>query len=151
MNQRIMKVTVPGKPLPLNRPRFRRRGKFVQCYNSQTEEENNFKNAVKNALSDEENAFLVDLMKSKKTYYVTLGCIFYVPIQSGTSKKMREKKLNNEVRPDKRPDIDNYIKFVLDAIHNVIYTDDACVTEITNTSKRYGEEPRTELTITIEY
>ncbi len=151
MNQRTIQINVPGKPIALSRPRFRRVGKYVQCYNSQIDEENTFKNNVKAALSEEDSAFLVDLLTSGKQFYVSIGCVFYVPVQKNCSKKVLAQKLNNEIRPAIRPDIDNYLKFVLDAIHNVIYLDDSCVTDILHTSKRYSEDPHTELTIIIDY
>ena len=151
MEQRIIKVTVPGKPIALSRPRFRRTGKFVQCYNAQSEDENNFRINVKAALSEDDSEFLRKLLTSDKTFYVSIGCIFYVPVQKNCSKKVLAQKLNNEIRPAIRPDIDNYLKFVLDSIHNVFYLDDACVTEILQTSKRYSQDPRTELTVVIDY
>ena len=151
MEQKIFKVTVPGKPIALSRPRFRRIGKFVQTYNSQSKDEEAFKNAVKAQLTKEEHDFLIELLSSDKEFYVSLGCIFYVPVQKNSSKKALQKKLNNEVKPNIRPDIDNYLKFVMDSIHNVFYLDDSCVTELTNVSKRYSDIPRTELTVIIDY
>ena len=46
----------------------------------------------------------------------------------------------------KKPDIDNLIKLVLDALNGVFYVDDAQVMRIT-ASKQYDELARTEITI----
>jgi len=46
----------------------------------------------------------------------------------------------------KKPDIDNMIKLVLDALNGVFYVDDAQVMRITAT-KQYSDSARTEITI----
>ena len=151
METRIISFSVPGKPTALSRPRFRRTGKFVQVYNPQSELEEAFKNSVKSQLKTEDSEFLHTLLTSKKTFYISVGCVFYIPIQKNSSKKNIALKLNNEIRPDTRPDIDNYIKFVLDSLHNVFYLDDSCVTEISYARKQYSDQPRTDVEVRIEY
>lgn len=45
-----------------------------------------------------------------------------------------------------RPDLDNYIKFFLDAATNILYHDDNIIAELT-ARKVYDPNPRTEITI----
>ena len=75
---------------------------------------------------------------------------FYVPIQATGSKKTKLLKEEKKILPNIRPDIDNYIKFVMDSLHDVIYDDDKVVTGVI-AHKYYSENPRTELNIRISH
>lgn len=63
-----------------------------------------------------------------------------------TSKKQRERMLNGEVLPTKKPDVDNIVKAVLDALNGLAYKDDTQVTRI-SANKMYGENAHIEVTI----
>ena len=52
----------------------------------------------------------------------------------------------NTIYWTKKPDIDNMIKLVLDALNGVFFVDDAQVMRI-SASKQYADEARTEVTI----
>ena len=85
-----------------------------------------------------------NLRSQSKQYGVSLSCKFYVPIPSTTSKKRSlemEGKLNL-----KRPDIDNYIKLVMDALNGIAWEDDNVIASV-NAAKIYSSEPRTEVYI----
>jgi Holliday junction resolvase RusA-like endonuclease len=49
-----------------------------------------------------------------------------------------------------RGDVDNYIKLILDVLHNIVYDDDAHVINI-KSEKYYSLYPRVELDIKIRY
>lgn len=82
------------------------------------------------------------------------GCIFeknvplmaditaLFPIPKSASKKLQAKMLSGAVRPTKKPDCDNIIKAVLDALNGVAYYDDSQVVKIC-IRKRYDTNPRT--------
>ena len=55
-------------------------------------------------------------------------------------------KLNNELRPNKKPDIDNVIKLVADALNEVAYKDDAQIIEL-ECRKFYSDIARMEITL----
>ena len=55
-------------------------------------------------------------------------------------------KLNNELRPSKKPDIDNVLKLVLDALNEVAYKDDTQVIEV-ECKKFFSINPRIEITL----
>lgn len=75
---------------------------------------------------------------------IGLKCEFYIPIPTSLSKK---KKLEMDGRFClKKPDIDNYVKLVCDALNEIAWEDDNAVAEIYAT-KRYSFNPRTEITI----
>jgi Holliday junction resolvase RusA-like endonuclease len=50
------------------------------------------------------------------------------------------------VFPNVKPDLDNVVKAVLDALNGVVYLDDAQVVNLVAT-KRYATEPRVEVYI----
>ena len=52
--------------------------------------------------------------------------------------------LKNEIRPTKKPDLDNVAKLILDSLNNVAYKDDSQIVML-KVEKFYGEIPRMEI------
>lgn len=48
--------------------------------------------------------------------------------------------------PDRRPDLDNLVKSVKDALNGIVWTDDARIVDMI-VRKRYGDPPRVEIAI----
>lgn len=67
---------------------------------------------------------------------------FYFSIPKSTSKKKRELMLNGKIMHNKRPDIDNCIKSITDALNEIAYKDDNQIVKI-QASKYYSDEPKT--------
>lgn len=63
-------------------------------------------------------------------------------IPQSCSKKKRAAMVAGEIRPTKKPDIDNVIKSILDALNGIAYSDDKQVVSVSAT-KYYAEEPKT--------
>ena len=78
--------------------------------------------------------------------YVKLNINLYYSIAKSDSKKKKLMKLNNELRPNKKPDIDNVVKLVADALNEVAYKDDTQIIEL-RCRKFYSDIPRMEITI----
>ena len=78
--------------------------------------------------------------------YVKLKLDLYYSIAKSDSKKKKLMKLNNELRPNKKPDIDNVVKLVADALNEVAYKDDTQIIEL-ECRKFYSDIPRIEITI----
>ncbi len=77
---------------------------------------------------------------------VELEVTFYMPIPSSLSKT---KKMSMDGRHHiKRPDSDNLLKSVKDALNGIAYRDDSQVC-VTKTRKIYSFEPRTTISITV--
>ena len=70
----------------------------------------------------------------------------YVSIPASWPKGKKTLARNGLVYPEAKPDIDNYLKLVLDACNGIVYVDDKQVVEIAG-SKRYGIEPRLEIEV----
>ena len=77
---------------------------------------------------------------------IAVRVMFYMPIPKATSKKARERMAAGLEVPAKKPDIDNLLKAVLDALNGKCYHDDNQLVEI-SAKKLYSTEPRTEVFI----
>lgn len=62
----------------------------------------------------------------------------FYPIPKSWSKKKRAAVMKDEIRPTTKPDCDNIIKVVLDALNGVAYYDDKQVVSV-SCEKYYGE------------
>ncbi len=72
-------------------------------------------------------------------------CATLVPAASWP-KKRRTAALAGEVRPTKKPDLDNALKLIWDALNGVVYADDAQVVAV-SARKVYGEVAETIVTV----
>uniref|UniRef100_UPI00359CAC03 RusA family crossover junction endodeoxyribonuclease n=1 Tax=Thomasclavelia spiroformis TaxID=29348 RepID=UPI00359CAC03 len=76
---------------------------------------------------------------SKKSLRIKICA--YLEVAKSHSKVKKQKMLTNELQCTKKPDIDNIVKVVLDALNKVAYQDDTQVVELvaikrwSNTSK----------------
>ena len=76
---------------------------------------------------------------------ISMSCEFYVEHPKGhyrTGKYFKQLKPGADTWRSKRPDIDNYIKLVLDALNGVFYKDDSQICHI-EAIKKYSQDPRT--------
>jgi len=125
----VYKFIIEGNPIPLAR---HRKGKYGM-YDSQKREK---------------ESFLWKCVSQIKSVPAIGGVFkstmkFYCSMPKSWSQKKKD-SLNGEYRPS-RPDLDNYIKFVLDAIPDY-FADDALMVDI-KASKMYSQNPRTEITL----
>ncbi len=67
---------------------------------------------------------------------VRIEAVYGIP--KSYSKKKRERALNGELAPTKKPDADNIAKVVCDALNGVAYVDDTQVIDL-RVFKRFGE------------
>lgn len=67
-------------------------------------------------------------------------------VPKSDSKPIRNAKLCHEIRPTKKPDIDNLCKVVADALNGLAYHDDTQIVNV-EVSKWYSENPRVEVWI----
>jgi len=70
-------------------------------------------------------------------------------IPKSTPKKTAAMMKSGEIRPTKKPDVDNYIKSICDALNGVAYVDDSQIVEI-RCRKYYddGQGERVEIELT---
>lgn len=72
---------------------------------------------------------------------VKVTIVAYFGIPKSTSKKKEAEMLQEITSPTKKPDADNIIKIVLDAMNNFAFKDDTQVTKL-EIEKKYDNTPR---------
>ena len=72
---------------------------------------------------------------------VKVTIIAYFGIPKSTSKKKEAEMLQGNISPTKKPDADNIIKIVLDAMNKFAFKDDTQVTKL-EIEKKYDKTPR---------
>lgn len=120
--------TVPGAPTAKGRARVTKFGAHTPVKTRNAE-------AFVKALA-------YDAMKGRPLLEGPLAVeiFIYMPIPKSTPKKRYHALV--DAPHTKKPDIDNLVKLVKDAMNGVVYHDDAQVFSLTAV-KRYGTEPRT--------
>ena len=63
-----------------------------------------------------------------------------VSVAASWSKKKTAEALSGEIKPTKKPDIDNILKAICDGINGIVFKDDVQVTNV-SMNKRFGETP----------
>ena len=76
--------------------------------------------------------------------YIKVRIQAFYEIPKSSSKVKRTAMENGEILPAKKPDIDNIVKAVLDALNEVAYRDDNQVVEL-QIRKQYSNRPRLEI------
>ena len=126
----VVTFTVDGDPVPKGRPRFARRGQFVQTYtDSKTlEYETLVGFKARQAIGASEP------FKGALTVFLYLR----YAIPASYSKKRKEACLLGLEFP-KRIDLDNVYKSITDAMNGIVYTDDSQIVEA-HIKKVYAED-----------
>ncbi len=70
-----------------------------------------------------------------------VSIIAYFGIPKSTKKSEIEAMLNQTISPTKKPDIDNIVKIVLDAMNKFAFKDDTQITKL-EVEKKYGTEEK---------
>jgi len=127
------------EPKPQSRPRFARRGKFVNTY--EQEEMSDWK------------AEFTRLLLAQSPRLISEGAVepvmaFYItPPKTVSGLKRNAVRLQNEqIRVSKKPDADNYEKACWDCMSGIVFKDDGQISDWSG-KKRYSLNPRIEITI----
>jgi Holliday junction resolvase RusA-like endonuclease len=129
-----MQITIPGIPVAKGRPRLGKYGTYTPTKTI------NYENLVQYCYMDQAEGIKLDgpLMMEIR---------FYFPIPKSYSKKQIELLKVQDMAHMKKPDLDNCIKSISDALNHFAYDDDSQIIEL-SASKRYTlEEPRAEVEI----
>ncbi|MCL1789971.1 MAG: RusA family crossover junction endodeoxyribonuclease [Peptococcaceae bacterium] len=76
-----------------------------------------------------------------------LSVEFYRDIPRSWSRKRQLQANSGLLRPTSKPDLDNYVKAVKDALNGVCWLDDSQVVEYGPTGKFYSDKPRIVVTV----
>ena len=121
---------VPGSPIGKGRPRFARRGNFVQAYTP--EKTASYENLVKlKAMEAMQGRPPIDGPVSMEL------SLFIAPPASWSKRKTAE-AIYGSLMPTSKPDIDNVLKGICDAMNEIVFRDDKQVCDV-RIIKRYGQ------------
>lgn len=137
--QQIMFI-VPGAPVGKGRPRVATRGgKFAQMYTP--EKTANYEGLVAHVAHT--------AMAGRELMHcaVAVRLRIRLAVPASWSKKKQAAALAGEILPTKKPDADNVIKAVFDALNGVVWDDDVQACDI-SVSKRYAATPGVSVVIT---
>lgn len=97
-----------------------------------------------------ENYIKLLYKSSVKKYFegpIKMTIIAYYSIAKSDSKKRKEQKLKGEIRPyNIKPDIDNVVKVICDALNEIAYHDDTQIVSL-KVGKYFSDKPRVEVQI----
>ncbi len=124
---------VPGIPVAKGRPRFGNKRTYTPAKTKEAE------GVVK------EHARRMMFDQEMYTGPILVACTFYVRTPTSWSKKRQALAWDGYLLPATRPDIDNYVKLVTDAMNEIVYQDDNQIVGL-HAAKFYAE-PGEECTV----
>ena len=136
----MYKFTVYGECVGKKRPKFSRQGNFVRTYTPEATA--NYETLVRLSFVQENPNFKTIEKDIPLTCIITI----YKGIPKSVSKKKKTMMLNEVIRPTSKPDIDNSVKSIFDALNGVAYHDDSQIVDL-SVRKVYGETPKVEVEI----
>ena len=137
-------IVIDGQPVGKGRPKFARQGNYVRTYTPEKTKEY------------EELIQTIWQLKAKDSNYhtvffpagtpVSVMITAYYKIPNGTNKAKKAEMLTGKIRPLVKPDFDNVVKAVCDALNGTAYDDDKQIVEA-RVMKFYSDNPRVEIAI----
>ncbi|MGM0964700.1 MAG: RusA family crossover junction endodeoxyribonuclease [Bacillota bacterium] len=129
--------TIYAEPVAQGRPRAAHRNGMTRLYDPKKSRD--FKSYVKLSASDHRPEQLL-------TGPLELRVKVYKSLLKSFSKKKAAEAERGELRPAKKPDVDNYIKGIKDGLNKVIWQDDSQIVDL-HVSKFYSSTPRIEVEV----
>jgi Holliday junction resolvase RusA-like endonuclease len=134
----ILSIEIPGQPVPKHRPRIVKGWRMINDPRSTEHEE-----LIRRYVIAEKRR--VSLCEGP----VSLSVEFFLAPPASWSGKKKQQAYDGIIRPTSRPDLDNYIKMVMDALNGIVWKDDAQVVSI-EASKCYYHTGYTRIWVTEE-
>lgn len=133
-----MKIRFDIEPVEQARPRATRMGRGIRLYDPK-----------KVSTYKKQLAVMCKLQYKDKPLNGSLKVEinFYRKVQASISKKERYLRLSGSHRPTVKPDLDNYIKSILDGLNGFLWEDDNQIVDLV-AHKHYSDKPRIEIEIT---
>ena len=126
----VARFFVPGEPVAKGRPRASTIGGKARLYTPAKTQ--NYENLVRLACTN--------IVAAPLFGPCAVSVEAVLPIPQSWSEKRTRAALDGAEKPTKRPDLDNYLKAILDGMNGVAFADDCQVVEI-SARKRYGSRP----------
>ncbi len=133
MSDKVILFKIPGEPVAKGRPRVTRWGAHTP------EKTVNYETLVK-------EMYAITYGQTMLEGELDIEIKLYFQIPKSTSKKKRELMEQGKIRPTKRPDLDNCMKTITDALNGIAYKDDSQIVDAA-VRKYYSNTPRAEVCI----
>lgn len=133
----MIQFTVYGEPVAQGRPKFSTAGGFTRAYDPAKSRD--YKDYVRLAAREYAPAALLEGA-------LGIAITAYRSTPKSFSKKKAAEAERGEILPVTKPDADNYLKGVKDALKGIIWKDDSQVVDAF-VRKRYSNRPRIEVKI----
>ena len=130
----MISLTIPGEPKGKQRPRWHKFGTYTPT------ETVNYETYIKELFAIK----YPDFTPLESALRMELRIFLSIP--KSASNKKKASMLVNDIMPGKRPDIDNILKVVCDALEKLAYKNDSLIVRIL-AIKEYSEKPRLEINI----
>ena len=135
--QKLM-FEILGSPIGQGRPKFSTINGHARAYDP--EKSRNYKAYIR--------MLATQVMKDSGFTMIEGPCVLridaYFEVPKSKSKKFKEAALEGKERPTKKPDADNIVKAILDALNGLMYKDDSCIVDL-HCIKYYSDVPRVEV------
>ena len=136
--KRLTSFTILGDPVAQKRHRHAKVGNFVRTYDPSTKEKTDFR------IVAQQNAPATPF---KDALFVEINCYFArAKSHFGTGRNAGVLKASAPAHHTKKPDGDNLVKFIFDALNGIFWTDDSIITGH-SINKHYSDRPRTEVVV----
>lgn len=132
-----IKIFLNGHPVAQKRHRHCATRDGIRTFNPNYEQKREYQQRLKTVIATEGPETPL-----KSPIAITLG--FYIPMPKSWSKKRKEQAFGKPC--SSRPDIDNYIKFILDIMNGIVFQDDAQVWFL-EAAKTYSDNPCVEIEV----
>lgn len=135
---RSKRIVVSGEPQGKARPRFSRKNGFVRTYTPKKTED--YEDLIRACWLEQSDGW--------HCYFGGIGIVVtaYFGIPKSATKASRQAMKGGALRPSKKPDSDNILKVVCDALNTYAYQDDKQIVDARIT-KIYDENPRLEIVL----
>ena len=132
-----IRLTINGTPVGKGRPKYTKSGHAYTPSNTRE-----YEDTIRTLYRMQYHGF-----KFSKDIPLDMRIRAFYPIPKSDSKGLHMKKIKNEIRPHNiKPDIDNVIKIVCDALNEMAYHDDTQIVDL-QARKFYSDSPRVEILI----
>jgi Holliday junction resolvase RusA-like endonuclease len=135
---RPVTISLQGQPQGKGRARAFLRGSHIGHYTP--EKTRTYEGMICTAAMDE----MASRLPLDEPVEFILRAVFAVP--AFWSKRKQQQALIGEIKPGKKPDLDNIAKAWNDALNGVVYRDDSLICRMT-LDKRYGPQPLVAVTV----
>ena len=128
-------IVVPGKPQGKGRPRFTRYGRPHTPDTTRQYEE-----LIRACWMEQADGW------EEREGGVGMIVTAYFPIPASANKDRKSGMQSGRILPEVKPDGDNILKIICDALNGYAYTDDKQVVSM-SIQKRYSDDPRVEVVL----